>query len=128
MSAEKKKLIGRLRLFFTNAKPYILMIGLQFGMAGNYIFGKDVLNHGMSRFVFIVYRNAMATIALAPFAFFIERCHYFCLFYTFIPYLSEYIFLSVNLHLYLKVYVRFITHDGGDLILTLFFFFFLQEK
>ncbi|KAH1113130.1 hypothetical protein AAZX31_04G231200 [Glycine max] len=73
MSAEKVKLTGRLRLFFTNAKPYILMIGLQFGMAGNYIFGKDVLNHGMSRFVFIVYRNAMATIALAPFAFFIER-------------------------------------------------------
>lgn len=74
MSAEKVKLTGRLRLFFTNAKPYLLMIGLQFGMAGNYIFGKDVLNHGMSRFVFIVYRNAMATIALAPFAFFIERC------------------------------------------------------
>ncbi|KAL2339805.1 hypothetical protein Fmac_007745 [Flemingia macrophylla] len=42
-------------------------------MAGNYIFGKDVLNHGMSRFVFIVYRNSMATIALAPFAFFVER-------------------------------------------------------
>ncbi|KAK7353169.1 hypothetical protein VNO80_18609 [Phaseolus coccineus] len=57
----------------TAAKPYLLMIGLQFGMAGNYIFGKDVLNHGMNRFVFIVYRNAMATIVLAPFAFFIER-------------------------------------------------------
>ncbi|TKY74287.1 WAT1-related protein [Spatholobus suberectus] len=67
------KVIGRLGLLFNNAKPYLLMIGLQFGMAGNYIFGKDVLNRGMSRFVFIVYRNAMATIALAPFAFFIER-------------------------------------------------------
>ncbi|KAL9313590.1 hypothetical protein ACSQ67_019042 [Phaseolus vulgaris] len=55
------------------AKSYLLMIGLQFGMTGNYIFGKDVLNHGMNRFVFIVYRNAMATIVLAPFAFFIER-------------------------------------------------------
>ncbi|XP_027358249.1 WAT1-related protein At4g08290-like [Abrus precatorius] len=64
---------GKLGLLFTNAKPYILMIGLQFGMAGNYIFGKDVLNHGMNRFVFIVYRNAMATIALAPFAFIFER-------------------------------------------------------
>ncbi|XP_029129038.1 WAT1-related protein At4g08290 isoform X2 [Cajanus cajan] len=67
------KFIGKLRLLFSNAKPYLLMIGLQFGMAGNYIFGKDVLNHGMSRFVFIVYRNSMATIALAPFAFFLER-------------------------------------------------------
>ncbi|RDX62055.1 WAT1-related protein, partial [Mucuna pruriens] len=43
--------IGRMRLLFTNIKPYLLMIALQFGMAGNYIFGKDVLNHGMSRFV-----------------------------------------------------------------------------
>jgi len=72
-----KTMNGRIGQVLTAAKPYLLMIGLQFGMAGNYIFGKDVLNHGMNRFVFIVYRNAMATIALAPFAFFIERCHYF---------------------------------------------------
>lgn len=71
MSAKNQ--ISRLILLFINAKPYLLMIGLQFGMAGNYIFGKDILNHGMSRFVFIVYRNAMAVIALAPFAFFLER-------------------------------------------------------
>ncbi|KAI4337798.1 hypothetical protein L6164_016173 [Bauhinia variegata] len=71
MKAEK--LAASLRLMLTKAKPYLLMIGLQFGMAGNYIFGKDVLNHGMSRFVFIVYRNAMATIALAPFALIFER-------------------------------------------------------
>ncbi|CAJ2644207.1 WAT1-related protein At4g08290-like [Trifolium pratense] len=64
---------GRLKHLFTNAKPYILMIGLQFGMAGNYIFGKEILNHGMSRFVFIVYRNAMAVVAIAPFALFFER-------------------------------------------------------
>jgi hypothetical protein len=71
MSAKNQ--ISRLFLLFINAKPYLLMIGLQFGMAGNYIFGKDILNHGMSRFVFIVYRNAMAVIALVPFAFFLER-------------------------------------------------------
>ncbi|XP_058760908.1 WAT1-related protein At4g08290-like [Vicia villosa] len=69
----KDQIIIRLIHLFTNAKPYLLMIGLQFGMAGNYIFGKDILNHGMSRFVFIVYRNAMAVVALAPFAFLIER-------------------------------------------------------
>ncbi|MED6168839.1 hypothetical protein PIB30_015459 [Stylosanthes scabra] len=57
----------------SSAKAYLLMIGLQFGMAGNYIFGKDILNHGMSRFVFIVYRNAFAAAALAPFAFLFER-------------------------------------------------------
>ena len=70
-----QNLLGKLGTLFTNAKPYLLMIGLQFGMAGNYIFGKDVLNHGMNRFVFIVYRNAMAAAALAPLAFIIERCH-----------------------------------------------------
>ncbi|MED6168838.1 hypothetical protein PIB30_015458 [Stylosanthes scabra] len=42
-------------------------------MAGNYIFGKGVLNHGISRFVFIFYRNAIAAIVLAPFALIIER-------------------------------------------------------
>lgn len=80
MSAENQ--ISRFNMLFTNAKPYLLMIGLQFGMAGNYIFGKQILNHGMSRFVFIVYRNAMAVTALAPFAFIFERLVYitaFCI-------------------------------------------------
>ena len=69
----REKLLASLRVMFSNAKPYLLMIGLQFGMAGNFIFGKDFLNHGMSRFVFIVYRNAMAAAAVAPFAFIFER-------------------------------------------------------
>lgn len=65
----KMKRIG----WLSKAKPYLLMLGLQFGMAGNYIFGKDILDRGMSRFVFIVYRNSMASFFLAPFAFFLER-------------------------------------------------------
>ncbi|KAK2442217.1 WAT1-related protein [Trifolium repens] len=73
MTNAKSDRIVRLKLLFTNAKPYLLMIGLQFGMAGNYIFGKDFLNRGMSRFVFIVYRNAMAAVAVAPFALIFER-------------------------------------------------------
>ncbi|KAI9106672.1 hypothetical protein K1719_015773 [Acacia pycnantha] len=64
-----KRIIG----WLSKAKPYLLMIGLQFGMSGNYIFGKDILDRGMSRFVFIVYRNSMAAFFLAPFAFFLER-------------------------------------------------------
>ncbi|KAL2317787.1 hypothetical protein Fmac_031663 [Flemingia macrophylla] len=55
------------------AKPYILTVGLQFGMAGTYLFTMASLNHGMSRLVFIVYRNAIAALALAPFAFIFER-------------------------------------------------------
>ncbi|KAK2453399.1 WAT1-related protein [Trifolium repens] len=33
----------------------------------------DALNKGMSHYIFVVYRNVIATIALAPFAFFLER-------------------------------------------------------
>ncbi|KAJ1376898.1 EamA domain [Sesbania bispinosa] len=57
----------------TKAKPYLLSVGLQFGFAGAYIFSMASLNHGMNRFVFIVYRNAIAALALAPFAFIFER-------------------------------------------------------
>jgi len=58
------------------AKPYVLTVGLQFGMAGTYLFTMASLNHGMSRFVFIVYRNAIAALALAPFALIFERCYF----------------------------------------------------
>ncbi|XP_019459450.1 PREDICTED: WAT1-related protein At4g08290-like [Lupinus angustifolius] len=58
---------------FNMAKPYLLTIALQFGMAGTYIFSMASLNHGMSRYVFVVYRNAIAAISLAPFALIFER-------------------------------------------------------
>jgi len=49
------------------------MISLQFGYAGMNIIVKACLNKGFNHFVLVVYRHAAATIALAPFAFFIER-------------------------------------------------------
>ncbi|XP_054799131.1 WAT1-related protein At4g08290-like [Prosopis cineraria] len=55
------------------AKPYLLMVGLQFGSAGMYIMAKDALNKGMSHYVFIVYRNAIAALSLGPFALVLER-------------------------------------------------------
>lgn len=58
----------------TKAKPYLLSVGLQFGFAGALIFSMASFNHGMNRFVFIVYRNAIAFFALAPFALVFERC------------------------------------------------------
>ncbi|RDX72543.1 WAT1-related protein, partial [Mucuna pruriens] len=57
----------------TKATPYLLTVGLQFGLAGAYIFSVASIKLGMNRFVFIVYRNAIAALALAPFAFFFER-------------------------------------------------------
>lgn len=55
------------------AKPYLLMVGLQFGFAGMYIISKSTLNHGMNQYVLVVYRNAFAALSLAPFALLLER-------------------------------------------------------
>ncbi|KAK7385207.1 hypothetical protein VNO78_30920 [Psophocarpus tetragonolobus] len=54
-------------------KPYLLTVGLQFGMAGTFIITKACLDRGMSRFVLTVYRNLIAAFVLAPFALFFER-------------------------------------------------------
>ncbi|KAL0283787.1 UNVERIFIED_CONTAM: WAT1-related protein [Sesamum radiatum] len=56
-----------------NCKPYIGMISLQFGYAGMNIITKISLNGGMSHYVLVVYRHAIATAVIAPFAFFFER-------------------------------------------------------
>ncbi|CAJ1971862.1 unnamed protein product [Sphenostylis stenocarpa] len=58
---------------FNLAKPYLLTVGLQFAMAGTFVFTKACLDHGMSRFVLTVYRNVIAALALAPFAIIFER-------------------------------------------------------
>ncbi|KAK4483574.1 hypothetical protein RD792_010773 [Penstemon davidsonii] len=59
--------------FLRNCKPYIGMISLQFGYAGMNIITKISLNGGMSHYVLVVYRHAIATAVIAPFAFFFER-------------------------------------------------------
>ncbi|KAL1531143.1 WAT1-related protein-like protein [Salvia divinorum] len=64
---------GCLSNFFEKAKPYIAMTSLQFGYAGMNIITKLSLNRGMSHYVLVVYRHALATAAIAPFALFLER-------------------------------------------------------
>lgn len=59
--------------FLKNCKPYLGMISLQFGYAGMNIITKISLNGGMSHYVLVVYRHAIATAVIAPFAFFFER-------------------------------------------------------
>ncbi|KAJ4700655.1 WAT1-related protein [Melia azedarach] len=61
------------KMAFDKLKPYLLMIFLQFGSAGNYIVSKQTLNRGMNRYVLVVYRNAVAALVLAPFALVLER-------------------------------------------------------
>ncbi|KAI4302478.1 hypothetical protein MLD38_038217 [Melastoma candidum] len=59
--------------FLEGSKPYFAMISLQFGYAGMNIITKVSLNQGMSHYVLVVYRHAIATAVIAPFAFFFER-------------------------------------------------------
>ncbi|XP_047338307.1 WAT1-related protein At5g07050-like [Impatiens glandulifera] len=59
--------------FLKSSKPYFFMISLQFGYAGMNIITKVSLNHGMSHYVLVVYRHAIATAVIAPFAIFLER-------------------------------------------------------
>ncbi|CAL1399953.1 unnamed protein product [Linum trigynum] len=59
--------------FLETSKPYFAMISLQFGYAGMNIITKVSLNHGMSHYVLVVYRHAIATAVIAPFALFFER-------------------------------------------------------
>ncbi|TMW83805.1 hypothetical protein EJD97_000693, partial [Solanum chilense] len=49
------------------------MISLQFGYAGMNIITKVSLNRGMSHCALVVYRNAFATLVIAPFALILER-------------------------------------------------------
>ncbi|ESQ34607.1 hypothetical protein EUTSA_v10007890mg [Eutrema salsugineum] len=54
-------------------KPYLAMISMQFGYAGMYIITMVSLNHGMNHYILAVYRHAIATVVIAPFALFHER-------------------------------------------------------
>ncbi|KAJ6307017.1 hypothetical protein OIU76_001897 [Salix suchowensis] len=64
---------GNLAVVFSRMTPYILMVCMQFGTAGNYILSMVSLNSGMNRYVLIVYRNGVAALVLAPFALLLER-------------------------------------------------------
>ncbi|KAM7486962.1 hypothetical protein LguiA_002971 [Lonicera macranthoides] len=60
-------------LEISRAKPYLLVILVQFGYAGMVILAKTALNQGMNHYTFAVYRNAIATLLFAPLAIFFER-------------------------------------------------------
>lgn len=62
-----------MQLAFEKAKPFLGVVFLQAGLAGMDIISKAALNEGMSNFVFVVYRHAVATLVIAPFAFFLDK-------------------------------------------------------
>ncbi|EPS61790.1 hypothetical protein M569_13004 [Genlisea aurea] len=60
------KLVRKLR-------PYAFVLLLQMGFSGLGIIGKAAMNEGANHYSFSVYRNAIAALFFAPFAFFLER-------------------------------------------------------
>ncbi|XP_023531408.1 WAT1-related protein At2g39510-like [Cucurbita pepo subsp. pepo] len=63
----------RFERLFGMAKPYLMVIFVQFGYAGMTILVKSALDKGMSPHVFVVYRYAVATLVIAPFAIIFDR-------------------------------------------------------
>uniref|UniRef100_A0ACD5TJM4 Uncharacterized protein n=1 Tax=Avena sativa TaxID=4498 RepID=A0ACD5TJM4_AVESA len=53
--------------------PYLAMVFLQFGFAGLFLISVASLRHGMSHYVLVVYRNAVAAVVMTPFALWFER-------------------------------------------------------
>lgn len=58
---------------FNKGKPFFAVIFLQFGLAGMDVLSKAALNEGMSNYVFVVYRHAIATLVMAPFALILDK-------------------------------------------------------
>ncbi|CAI0428341.1 unnamed protein product [Linum tenue] len=54
-------------------KSYLVMMLLQVGFAGMYVLTIVSFRHGMSSYVFSVYRHVVATLVMAPFALLLER-------------------------------------------------------
>jgi len=58
---------------YNRVKPFFVVIVLQIGSAGMTIICKFALDQGMSQHVLIVYRYAVATAVIAPFALVFDR-------------------------------------------------------
>ena len=67
----------RFERLFGMAKPYLMVIFVQFGYAGMTILVKSALDKGMSPHVFVVYRYAVATLVIAPFAIIFDRSFHY---------------------------------------------------
>lgn len=72
------------RFSFDDYKPAVAMVGLQCIFAALAIFSRAALLQGMSPRVFVFYRNAIATVAMAPAMFLSSKYVLFYCFYLFI--------------------------------------------
>lgn len=58
---------------FSKWYPVLVMIAVQFAFATINVLLKKVIDDGLDHLVFITYRLCVATLFLAPVAFFVER-------------------------------------------------------
>ena len=58
---------------YESNKPYLAMLLVQTIYAGMALLSKVSISSGMKPSIFVVYRQAFATFALAPIAYFVER-------------------------------------------------------
>ncbi|XP_028758202.1 WAT1-related protein At2g37460 [Neltuma alba] len=58
---------------FERVKPFLAVVFLQFGFAGMDVLSKAALNKGMSNYVFVVYRHAIAFVIITPFAVILDK-------------------------------------------------------
>ncbi|KAI5443970.1 WAT1-related protein At1g43650 [Lathyrus oleraceus] len=65
----KSSLLGFM-VILEKHKPYVSMIFIQFIYAGMALLSKAAISKGMSPYVFVVYRQIFASLALSPFAYF----------------------------------------------------------
>ncbi|KAM4117522.1 hypothetical protein ACB094_02G131100 [Castanea mollissima] len=72
-AAPKVSLAKRMAKVPERAMLHLVMTAWQFGYAGNHIILRAALNMGVSKLVFPLYRNIIALLALAPFAYFLEK-------------------------------------------------------
>ena len=71
---EMKRFVGFLHP--SKSKPYLGVVFVQLGYAGMTILAKTALDKGMSQYVFVAYRQIVATIVFVPFAIIFDRFFY----------------------------------------------------
>ncbi|PSS31714.1 WAT1-related protein [Actinidia chinensis var. chinensis] len=67
-----KSSLGCVKGLVETNKPYVCMLLTQLIYAGMALMSKAALTKGMNPYVFVVYRQALATLVMAPFAIFLE--------------------------------------------------------
>jgi hypothetical protein len=55
-------------------KPHLSQLIVQVAFAGMYIIARAAFVDGMNHFTFVTYRQVVATLAITPFAYLLERC------------------------------------------------------